>query len=188
MFPPFNASGVLPPYVGNDPGVPAACSPYKTDLLTVAQRFANSSERADILSGFIDYRAELKKAGISAGFQILDGSFIEDCELSRGRPPGDLDLVTFAYLPVPPHELPQYVQDHRNLFDRESTKRLYKCDAFFVDLAKDSRLIVADTIYWGGLFSHQRDTFMWKGMLQISLDTNKDVDVVATLNREVQGD
>ena len=59
---------------------------------------------------------------------------------------------------------------------------------FFVDLAKDSRLIVADTIYWGGLFSHQRDTFMWKGMLQISLDTNKDVDVVATLNREVQGD
>lgn len=95
MFPPFNASGVLPPYVGNDPGVPAACSPYKTDLLTVAQRFANSSERADILSGFIDYRAELKKAGISAGFQILDGSFIEDCELTRGRPPGDLDLVIY---------------------------------------------------------------------------------------------
>lgn len=188
MFPPFNASGVLPPYIGTDPGIPAACSPYKTDLFAVAQRFANSNERADIISGFIEYRAELKKAGISAGFQLLDGSFIEDCEATRGRPPEDLDLVTFAYLPVAPHELQQYVQDHKNLFDRVATKKLYKCDAFFVDLAKDSRLIVADTIYWGGLFSHQRDTFMWKGMLQVSLDTNNDGDVVAMLDREVRHD
>ena len=188
MFPLFNASGVLPPYMGSDPGIPAASAPYKTDLITIASRLVTSNERRDILLGFLEYRSELKKVGISVGFQLLDGSFTENCEMTRGRPPKDLDLVTFAYLPVSPNEITQFLSDHKHLFDHDSIKNQYKCDAFFVDLSKDSRLIVDETIYWSGLFSHQRDTFLWKGTLQVPLNSDNDDKVVAMLNREVKSD
>ncbi len=55
------------------------------------------------------------------------------------------------------------------LFDPRVTKKRYLCDAYFVDLDKRSEVIVDDTRYWFGLFSHQRDTSLWKGMLKIPL-------------------
>lgn len=178
----------MPPYIGSNPGVVGACSPYKTDLITIASKLATSAERVDILLGFLDYRSELRKVGISVGFQLLDGSFTENCEVSRGRPPKDLDLVTFAYLPVSPLEIQKFLDDHRHLFDHDLVKSKYKCDAFFVDLSKDSRLIVDETIYWSGLFSHQRDTFLWKGMLQVSLNADNDYKVIEMLNGGVKSD
>ena len=168
MFPRFSASGVIPPFQGNDP-TQRGGSPYKTDLLTVASRLAQSDERKEILKGLLRYRAALSAIGINAGFQLVDGSFTEDCENNRGRSPSDVDLVTFAYLPVPPSEVGDFVSAYQTLFDPILVKREYKCDAFFVDLAKDSRLVVDDTLYWYGLFSHQRETYLWKGMLKIPL-------------------
>ena len=35
------------------------------------------------------------KIGIGSGFQWLDGSFLENVEMTEKRDPGDLDLVTF---------------------------------------------------------------------------------------------
>ena len=35
--------------------------------------------------------------------------------------------------------------------------------------------LIDQTKYWFGLFSHQRDTFLWKGMLEIPLTDDTDV-------------
>jgi hypothetical protein len=43
-----------------------------------------------------------------------------------------------------------------------------------VDLDKKPFLIVDDTRYWFGLFSHQRVTSLWKGMLSVSLQSDDD--------------
>ncbi len=58
---------------------------------------------------------------------------------------------------------------NQDMFSTPKLKKKYKCDAFYVDLGKSSKLLVADTAYWFGLFSHQRDTYLWKGMLKIEL-------------------
>jgi hypothetical protein len=186
LFPAFNGSGVIPPFVGENPGQAGGSSPYKTDLATVANRLAANEERKTILKGLLRYRAALRAVGITAGFQLLDGSFTEDCENTRGRPPADLDLVTFAYLPVVPNEVLEFVAAHVELFDQAAVKAEYKCDAYFVDLAKDSRLVVEDTCYWYGLFSHQRETYLWKGMLKVALNAD-DALVSAMLEGEVVG-
>jgi hypothetical protein len=47
-------------------------------------------------------------------------------------------------------------------------------DGSFVDLDKKSEFVVEDTRYWFGLFSHQRVTSLWKGMLKISLHSDDD--------------
>lgn len=179
MFPSFNASGVIPPFHGDDPSQRGGGSPYKTDLATVAERLAQNQERKEIFKGLLRYRAALRAVGVSAGFQLLDGSFTEDCESTRGRPPSDIDLVTFAFLPVLPDEVSAFVTANQTLFVPELIKEQYKCDAYFVDLAKDSRLVVDDTLYWYGLFSHQRETYLWKGMLRVPLIA--DDDLVATM-------
>ena len=169
MIPNFNISSVLPPFVGADPTLPALCSPYESSMSAFIQRFGTSPERIDILRGFLAYRSQLNKVGITSGFQILDGSFVEDCEKIRNRPPNDIDMVTFSYLPIAGVNVSTFVQTNLELFDQNLAKNKYKCDAYFIDLGKDSRLIVEDSFYWYGLFSHQRDTNLWKGMVRIPL-------------------
>ena len=90
---------VLPPYTGADPTQSATMSPYKVEFLEFAQQFATSQHRADLLNGLIAYREALRNIGLTQGFQWIDGSFVEDVEQSRGRPPADIDVVTFAYGP-----------------------------------------------------------------------------------------
>lgn len=49
-------------------------------------------------------------------------------------------------------------------------KRLHNCDAYFVDMGRvRPHLLVDHTRYWFGLFSHQRATALWKGMVQVPL-------------------
>lgn len=169
MIPNFNISNVLPPFVGLDPTSPALCSPYESSMSLFVARFGTSNERNIVLKGLLAYRAQLRAIGITSGFQVLDGSFVEDCEKIRNRPPSDIDLVTFSYLPVAGANVLPFVQTNIELFDQNLTKNKYKCDAYFVDLGKDSRLIVEDSFYWYGLFSHQRDTNLWKGMVRVPL-------------------
>lgn len=131
--------------------------------------FAHSAEREALLLGLLDYRAALHAAGIVDGFQYIDGSFTEDCERLRGRPPRDIDVVTFAALPCAPADRRAFLMNHAALFNPAQTKADYHCDAYFVDLQKPPRLLVSDSAYWSGLFSHQRVTALWKGMVQIPL-------------------
>ncbi|KJK22076.1 hypothetical protein UB46_23440 [Burkholderiaceae bacterium 16] len=176
MIPDFNASGVLPPYVGETPGGSSAdMSPYDVSLLQVVQRFATTQVRRKILRGLLDYREALRNIGLTDGFQWLDGSFVEDIESSAlARAPNDIDIVTFFRRPdqaKSPADWSAFVRLNTNLFqDRNAVKEQYSCDAFLVDLDIRPDLIVDHTRYWLGLFSHQRTSGMWKGMVRVSLD------------------
>ncbi|MGB4344076.1 MAG: hypothetical protein WBJ03_10720 [Moraxellaceae bacterium] len=188
MIPSNSHDGVLPPFVPEGtPQDPAAVAPYRADLMEVAQRYSTSAPRREILQGLVAYRAALRAVGIDVGFQWVDGSFVEDCEAIRGRAPSDVDVITFS---VRPQELSdpelwiQFINSRPDLFDPETTKKLYKCDAYFVDLRAHPIHIVNQTRYWFGLFSHQRDTFLWKGMIEIPL-ASEDGAVAAFLGQEI---
>lgn len=175
MIPSMSTSMVLPPFVGDNPGVRAEMSPYVVTIKDVVQRFAISAERVAILKGLLAYRAALRNVGVLDGYQWLDGSFVEDVEKSRNRPPADIDMVTFARLPAMDANLKgAWVQANSNLFNPKSAKRDFLCDAYFVDLQKRPELLVDDTRYWFGMFSHQRETSLWKGMLQVPMQSNDD--------------
>lgn len=175
MIPAFNISGVLPPFLGEDPTRRVEMSPYEVSIADVVRRYATSEERVEILTGLLELRAALRAAGFSEGFQWLDGSFVEHVEETRGRAPADVDLVTFARRPeMPLDEWKRFVLSHRHLFDPGETRQRYRCDAYFVDLSKSPFLIVDDTRYWFGLFSHQRVTSLWKGMLSVPLQSDDD--------------
>ena len=152
-------------------------APYKASIADVVKRFATSAERVGLLKGLLAYRQALRASGVVDGFQWIDGSFVEDVERSRRRAPADIDLVTFASRPaaVDGPDLDVWLIQHGGLFDLDQTKAVFECDAFFVDLRKRGDLIVDDTRYWFGLFSHQRDTSLWKGMIQVPMFSDDDV-------------
>jgi hypothetical protein len=162
-IPAFNASGVLPPHMGNPThGV----SPYVVTASELVGRFATTRERIDVLTGLLTYRSELAAAGILDGFQWLDGSFAEDIETLEGRPPADIDVVTFARRPTPVADLTDWTTffvANKHLFDPNALKARLKCDAYYVDLDQAPNLVVTTTAYWCGLFSHRR-AGLWKGM------------------------
>ena len=69
MIPPFNLSGVLPPYVGESAAQSAGLSPYDTSIRELVETLGTTSDRAEILRGFITMRAKLLSLGISDGYQ-----------------------------------------------------------------------------------------------------------------------
>jgi hypothetical protein len=126
MIPSFNVSGVLPPYVGDNPTNGAEMSPYQTSMTAMVERFATSSERIVILLGLIAYRKALRDLGIQNGSQWIDGSFLEQVETLRGRPPADFDLVTFAKRPdIQREQWKVVVLDNFDLFDPDKLKSQY---------------------------------------------------------------
>ena len=188
MIPNHNHDGVLPPFIpGSSPSDMGAVAPYRTALAVFVERFASTDERKVILKGLVAYRAALRAVGIVSGFQWLDGSFVEDCEAIRGRAPNDIDLITFSFRPKAYADSSvwrELVHSRPDLFDPEVTKDIYKCDAYFVDLDSHPIHVVAQTRYWFGLFSHQRDTYLWKGMIEVPF-TENDNDVESLLKQEV---
>ncbi|MGE0569140.1 MAG: hypothetical protein AB7O73_14475, partial [Bacteroidia bacterium] len=93
-IPNFDHNNVLPPHLGN-PTDRTHLSPYPCSILELCHRFSTSSNRVQILKNYILFRQRMNALGIIYGFQWLDGSFLENIEFSEGRPPRDLDVVTF---------------------------------------------------------------------------------------------
>ncbi|MGC8490376.1 MAG: DUF6932 family protein [Syntrophobacteraceae bacterium] len=184
MIPEPNQSGVLPPFhPGSTPASRGAMAPYRVALIDVAQRFGNNETRKKILTGLVSYRSLLRKEGISSGFQWVDGSFVEQSERVLGRPPGDVDIITFAARPEryrDPAAWREFILSRPDIFNPIQIKTQYLCDAYFVDLSTNPIFLVNQTKYWFGLFSHQRETFLWKGMLEVPIDED-DADVSAFL-------
>ena len=180
MPPPFDipaltVSGVLPPWVA-DPRYGANMSPYQTSLVKVANLFCSTGERRTIFSGLLRYRQALASIGLTAGFQWLSGSFLEDIETLETRPPHDVDVVTFFERPTQHATDPQwraFVTANMNLWIPAQTKNAYHCDAQYIDLSFHARYIVDRTRFWFGLFSHRRNG-IWKGMLQVPLAISQD--------------
>lgn len=187
MIPAHSHEGVLPPFLpGGTPTDPGEMAPYRVELSEFIQRFGDTNERKEILEGLVAYRNALRAAGITSGFQWLDGSFVEDCEKVQGRPPKDIDIITFSSRPEEHAESSAwrtFIQSRPDLFDPDTTKEHFKCDAYFVDLRVNPVHLVAQTRYWFGLFSHQRDTYLWKGMIEIPF-LSEDEDVEQLLNSE----
>lgn len=177
-IPAFTPEGVLPPYIG-DPRQPHDLSPYPATILELCGRFNSSPVRVEILRGFLTFRQRLRTAGFVAGFQWLDGSFLEDIERTEGRAPRDLDVVTF-YMPPGMAFNQQVFNSQRDLFDRAAVKVAYHLDHFFVDMQAHPEAVIEHSRYWTHLFSHRRDK-LWKGMLRLELNTPVDDNSAATI-------
>ena len=93
-IPNFDHNNVLPPHLGN-PTNRTHLSPYACTILELCHRFSTSSNRIQILKNFVIFRQRMTTLGIVYGFQWIDGSFLENIEVSESRPPNDLDIVTF---------------------------------------------------------------------------------------------
>lgn len=179
MIPDFGLGDVLPPFMGGDVvGAYHPRSPYPSSMSELVQRFATSAERAAILRGLKQMRDTLRGVGFEQGFQWIDGSFVEACEIVKSRPPGDVDVVSVLHRPQA-HQDPvawgNFVALHgAALLDADHCKATYSCDAYFIDLDIFPREISEQSAYWFGLFSHQRDTFRWKGLVQVDLQSDDD--------------
>lgn len=178
MIPPFSVSGVLPPFVGSDPANPAEQAPYRTTMVDVVNRFSFNIERVVILEGIFSYREKMRSINVQ-GYQWLDGSFVEDCEKTRNRPPADIDVITFAYRPFDQQsgfmDTPSFdalTDQHPDLFDADEAKSSFKCDAYYVDFNQSPHLLAQSVTYWCNLFSHSRVNNLWKGILQVDLNVD----------------
>lgn len=175
-IPAWSANGVIPPVNSTAP-TSAERAPYLVSLSEFVLRFATSSKRQQILAGYLRHRNRLHAAGLTTGFQWIDGSFLENIEVTETRDPNDLDVVTFFSLPV---GLTQQ-QVHASapdafpltLGERAAFKSAFLVDPYFVSLGSRSQLLVQHSAYWYSMWSHRRDT-TWKGYLQIDLDPAED--------------
>lgn len=178
-IPDWNDEGAIPPI---DPANPVSVerSPYIVSLFDLLACFGNTEPRRVLLKGLLDFRAELHKAGITRGFQWINGSFVEDVENLRGRPPSDIDIVTFFYIP----DGHTHEDLDKVLPDPGTVKATFGMDAFIVTLNQtDPEILVKRSAYWAGVWSHRRDDFLWKGFVQIDLDDSEDERTRAELNR-----
>lgn len=186
-IPSFTTQGVIPPYVGQQGpgGAHSDMSPYVTTCLEVTRALGTSQRRLDILRGWLTHRRELRRVGITSGFQWLDGSFVED------KVPNDLDVITLFY---PPHVLlaggqaaNQFLQTNNHLFERSAVRQAYMLDAFWLDFSQPPENIARQTRYWFGLFSHRRVDDLWKGMLEVPLADPNEAAAVAAVDAGLAG-
>ncbi|MDR2438808.1 MAG: hypothetical protein LBE12_05480 [Planctomycetaceae bacterium] len=175
-FPFWNNMGILPPVALEMLGNSKERSPYHVTLSYFFDHFAQSQERIKILEGFLIFRAELHKLGITHGFQWLNGSFLENIEILEDRPPHDLDVVTFYQLPA--EETQQsLIQKNKNIFDTAYLKSTFAIDGYFVMLGFPVDVEAVETItYWYSMWSHRRNG-LWKGFVKIDLDPSQDTKV-----------
>lgn len=172
--------GVLPPI---NPAEPTSTdrSPYRVSLIDFVLRFGNTEPRRRILEGFLDFRSALHRIGVDNGFQWVDGSFLEDIERVKKRPPRDLDLVTFFRLPE--GRTQRTLRDAApHLFNNACCKENFRVDAYFQPLDDSSpESLVAQSAYWYSVWSHRRNGY-WKGYLQLDLSNTDDEIARANIN------
>lgn len=189
-IPTFTLDGILPPFLGEEPSENSELmSPYRVSASEVVNHFATSCRRREILIGWLKHRRALRKVGIVSGFQWLDGSFLENL---GNREPKDLDVMIFFRRPARRKKdaiFEQFAKRHEKLFIHSIVKATYNLDSYFIDLDGNSESIVSVSRYFLQLFSHQRNTFLWKGMLQVRQDDDQeDVALLAQLIADIKGD
>ena len=171
----WSADGLL---LGNDPSAPVSLtrSPYRVSLLDFVRRFGFTVERRRLLRAVLAYRGRLHSSGIVAGFQWVDGSFVEDVERTREKGPGDIDVVNFMHVPGVGGE-EQFYEQHPGLFDRSTLRQDFDVDAYNVAMDPLEPATVAfaidNAVYWYSVWSHTEDS-RGKGYIQLSLDVADD--------------
>lgn len=185
MIPKWNMSGIIPPIQpGTHPAGPDR-SPYTVTLESVIDRFSTTQKRTQILQGFLEYRRHLHTLGMINGFQWLDGSFLEDIETLEGRPPNDMDIVTYFHLPNKDTQATLLARSGK-IFDNGYVKQTYSIDAFYEVLGEPTTANHVKKIsYWYSLWSHRRNS-IWKGFLQVSLDDKADANAADLLEQKIK--
>lgn len=178
-IPDWDGEGVIPPMDPRDP-TSFDRSPYKATLIDVAAKFGGSEGRRRLLSGLLDFRAVLHAAGLVRGFQWVNGSFVENVESSQGRAPGDIDVVTFFYVPEG-HTEESVARGFPELFEPSALKRIFGVDAYPVAIDLNNvKMIVDHATYWYSLWGHTREG-LWKGFVEVDLDPGEDESARAAL-------
>ncbi|WP_415519488.1 DUF6932 family protein [Gluconobacter oxydans] len=162
-------AGVIPPIAPGSDATGSDRSPYQISLNDFVVRFATSQQRATILEGLLAFRRALHSIGVTQGFQWIDGSFLEHIEVTASRPPNDVDVVTYAYLPEGQTQK-TFMPILQPLLDKTVVKSRYKVDHYLRILPQ---INVRDVCYWYSLWSHRRDG-LWKGYVEIPLDPSND--------------
>ena len=183
-IPGWSSLGVLPAVRPGASGHSWDRSPYRVSLVEVVERFGATLERRGLLRGLLEFRVRLTAAGLVEGFQWLDGSFVEDVERERGRPPGDVDVVTFVPLGGEVEQRRLYAE-HGELFEHGGVKRAWGLDHYFVGLGEPlDGARTREIAYWYSMWSHRRGDERWKGFVQVALDSEQDraaLDLLARL-------
>ena len=173
MIPSWNLAGFIPPIRPGEEGHSTDRSPYYATVSEVVQHFGVTPDRLAILKGLLDYRRALYHIGITAGFQWLDGSFVEDTETRKGRSPNDVDVVTFFKLPTGQTQ-DSLLNQAQHLFDVRHTKQHYRVDGYPMVLGDQLEDWHVDQIsYWYSMWSHTREQ-NWKGFVRVELDPDGD--------------
>lgn len=170
-IPRFDHNNALPPHLG-DPRDKSHLSPYQCTILELCHSLATTRDRIDILKGYIKFRIRMTQMGIIYGFQWIDGSFLENIEVSENRSPKDLDVVTFFGGST--------AINHANIMasfpefgNPDLSKLNYHLDHYPVDYTFRPDVTVEFTRYWIQLFTHKRNG-VWKGILRLPLNTDID--------------
>lgn len=178
----WNIHGVVPPIAPDQPGNSVNRSPYKIGICNFIENYATSLERINILEGFLDFRDHMYNIGLSSGFQWVNGSFTENIEALDQRPPNDIDVVNFVNMMKTIPDYPDWVSQNEEFFNAANTKENYKVDAYFVDLDLGFNFNTAQACsYWYSMWSHQRDTDIWKGFFCIPLSESEDLNAISML-------
>lgn len=180
-IPDWDSYGVIPAHNRDEP-TSYDRSPYNVSLLDLTVRFGSTRDRRGLLTGLLDFRSELHKAGITQGFQWINGSFVENVEETERRSPNDVDLVTFFHIPEG-YSQDLLVQAFPDIFDNKMAKNRYAIDAYFAPFNPEApEDIIRYTLYWYSLWSHNRSG-QWKGYLQVDLADCEDVEARDALAR-----
>jgi hypothetical protein len=185
VIPGWNSNGVIPPI---DPTNPTSFerSPYEVSLTDLVLRFGTSLERQEVLNGFLLFRSELHKVGLTRGVQWLDGSFLENIESLESRAPNDIDVVTFYHRPNSYTQQELFKASPR-LFNHDNVKEDYHVDAYLINLDDNTpEFLVSSSAYWYSVWSHRRN-LLWKGYLQIDLSQTHDASAIDNLKCMTNG-
>jgi len=177
-------AGVIPPIRPEQPGYSPDRSPYIADIESVVTRFGTTKARIDILKGFLSYRNRFYDLGVTEGFQWIDGSFCQDIENIESRDPGDIDVVTFYYIPhfeAGPDQT--FIDTFLPLLDSDFTKPNFNVDAYGMQLGTTfSPATIKQLSYWYSMWSHRKSDNMWKGFVQVPLSPVADKQAISYLN------
>lgn len=175
-IPAFDQNKVLPPFISSP--AEAVESPYKCSTLELCQRFAYNRKRKLILEGFLGFRRRLNEYQIVQGVQWLDGSFVEDKENDkRADVPGDIDVLTlFGGVGVENGE--RIIAEFPAFIYNDLSKTHFLVDHFPIRIDSTPMATVNQLKYWLQLFTHQKETLVWKGIVEVPLNT-PDVDETA---------
>ena len=180
-IPEFDARGLIPPVDVTNPAGPAR-SPYMATVVELVERFGQTPHRRVLLRNLLAYRQLLTSDDYVSGVQFIDGSFVEDVEAVQNRAPQDIDVFTLVNPPT------KYAADYtlwlsqgaqfwgEEIVNRSANKVRFSLDTFGIIVDDQIPIFhtMHDIMYRYGLFSHQRNTFHWKGFVALDIGTTDD--------------